>query len=452
MCRFRLTLGPTRETMVYMMTMTKTEAKRNAINADLVKRYGTVVTFADLVDYKNQTGIDPLWIRRDPENKVGRGTYRVPGTADGDLHSDHVAKSRQSHATKTVKVPEPVTVPVSDVAPSSNVTAVNNTTFAFEVSSDTDTTASRLAQIAKEASALATVPTKNPAFVPFGDFDMVRSVVKSRQFFPIFITGLSGNGKTLQVEEACAAEKREYIRCNITLETDEDDLLGGFRLKNGSTVFEVGPAIVAMLRGAVLLLDEIDLASPKIMCLQPILEGKPITLKKLGVTVSPAPGFTVFATANTKGRGSEDGKFVGTGMLNEAFLERFPVTVEQQYPDIAVEKRILTKTYQAMGFTANDHAKTFFDTLARWADAIRTTYTEGGIDDLISTRRLVHIVRAYGIFGDDAKALAFCVNRFDAKVKDAFTDLYNKLAPDAASPSNVGSLDGVPASDAPADF
>jgi hypothetical protein len=302
----------------------------------------------------------------------------------------------------------------------------------------------RLANIAQEASALSTVPDKNPCFVPFGDYDMVRTVIQSRQFFPIFITGLSGYGKTMSVEQACAAEKREYIRANITLETDEDDLLGGFRLKNGSTVFELGPVIVAMLRGAVLLLDEVDLASPKIMCLQPILEGKPITLKKLGITVSPAPGFTVFATANTKGRGSEDGKFIGTGLLNEAFLERFPVTVEQEYPGIVVEKKILAKSFEAMGFKMTEHATTFFDTLSRWAEAIRVTYAEGGIEDLISTRRLVHIVRAYAIFGgDDTKALAFCVNRFDAKVKDAFCDLYNKLAPDTTAPSNVGSLDGT---------
>jgi MoxR-like ATPase len=179
------------------------------------------------------------------------------------------------------------------------------------------------------------------------------------------------------------------------------------------------------------------------MCLQPILEGKPITLKKLGITIAPAEGFTVFATANTKGRGDESGKFIGAGLLNEAFLERFPITVEQEYPSIAVEKKILSKTFEQMGYKMTPHAVTFFDTLSRWAEAIRVTYKEGGIDDLISTRRLVHIVRAYAIFGgDDSQALGYCVNRFEPKTKDAFTDLYNKLAPDAAAPSNVGSLDG----------
>ncbi|MDE2104005.1 MAG: AAA family ATPase [Patescibacteria group bacterium] len=302
----------------------------------------------------------------------------------------------------------------------------------------------KMAALAQGASLLAKVPVRNKTFVPFGDYDMLEQVIESRQFFPVYITGLSGNGKTFQVEQACAKLGREYVRANITLETDEDDLLGGFRLRDGNTVFEPGPAIVAMLRGAVLLLDEVDLASPKLLCLQPIMEGKAITLKKLGVTISPAPGFTVIATANTKGRGDETGNFIGAGLLNEAFLERFPITVEQEYPSISVEKKILAKHFEAAGFAMTPHSVTFFDTLARWAEAIRTTFAEGGIDSPMSTRRLCHIVRAYAIFGgDDAKALGYCVNRFDAKTKEAFTDLYNKLAPDAAgTPSNTGSLDG----------
>lgn len=430
--------------------------KHETVNADLRTRYGATMTHGDLSEYKRLTGVDALWIRRTPENKVGRGTYRIPGASDAQVQAAILSASKQKApkvGCQTVassrlepQVVETKLVAANVVASPAETPVVNaiaNTSHSFELTTDQDNTVARLASIAQEASALATIPAKDPCFVPFGDYDMVRTVIQSRKFFPVFVTGLSGNGKTMSVEQACADEQREYIRANITLETDEDDLLGGFRLKNGSTVFELGPAIIAMLRGAVLLLDEIDLASPKIMCLQPILEGKPITLKKLGITVSPAPGFTVFATANTKGRGSEDGKFIGTGLLNEAFLERFPVTVEQEYPGIAVEKKILGKAFEAMGFKMTDHAATFFDTLSRWAEAIRVTYAEGAIEDLISTRRLVHIVRAYAIFGgNDTKALAFCVNRFDAKVKDAFCDLYNKLAPDLTAPSNVGSLDG----------
>jgi MoxR-like ATPase len=277
---------------------------------------------------------------------------------------------------------------------------------------------------------------------------MVEQVIASGQFFPIYITGPSGNGKTFQVEQACAKLGREYVRCNITMETDEDDLLGGFRLRDGNTVFEPGPAIVAMLRGAILLLDEVDLASAKLLCLQPIMEGKSITLKKLGVTIAPLPGFNVIATANTKGRGDETGNFIGTGLLNEAFLERFPVTVEQEYPSVAVEKKILAKHFVAAGYEMTPHSTTFFDTLARWAEAIRATFAEGGIDGTMSTRRLCHIVKAYAIFSNDpqadALAIGYCVNRFDAKTKEAFQDLYNKLAPDAAgTPDNAGKVSSV---------
>jgi hypothetical protein len=303
--------------------------------------------------------------------------------------------------------------------------------------------ASKLTAMATQAaSGLAVIPAKNPAFVPFGDYDMIASVIESRNFFPVFITGLSGNGKTFGVQQACARLNREFVYCSITTETDEDDLLGGFRLRDGNTVFELGPVPVAMLRGAVILLDEVDKASAKIMCLQAIIDGQPIVIKKLGITIHPAPGFTVFATANTKGRGDETGKFVTSVLLDEAFLERFPITVEQEYPSVTVEKKILAKTFEAVGYEMTPHAVTFFDTLARWAEAIRVTYGEQGIEDVISTRRLCQIVRAYAIFGgDDTKALAYCVNRFDPKVKSAFCDLYNKLAPDAAAPSNVGSLD-----------
>lgn len=412
--------------------MRTSSVNRSTVNATLRGRFGSTVTRQQLKAYQEETGINVAWIRRDESLRVGRGVYRIPGGSS-------VA------STVTTKAAKPVPAPRVQAA-TPMVTSNDAPSFAVTADAEPDAVTDRLSAIAHQASQLAAVPAKLAEFVPFGDYDMVLSVIRSARFFPIFTTGLSGNGKTLFVEQACAATGREYIRCNITMETDEDDLLGGFRLKNGETVFEVGPVIVAMLRGAVLLLDEIDLASPKIMCLQPVLEGKPITLKKLGITIAPQPGFTVFATANTKGRGSDDGKFVGTGLLNEAFLERFPVTVEQEYPSVTVEKKILAKTFVAAGYELTAHAVTFFDTLARWAETIRGTYAEGGIEDLISTRRLVHIVKAYGIFGDDAQALGYCVNRFDPKVKDAFIDLYNKLAPDTATPSNVGSLDGSLAS------
>lgn len=431
--------------------MTKT-TKHDSINADLRKIYGATITRSQLLEYKAKTGINAVWIRRDPANRAGRGLYTIP-TADGSpaVAPRQTPKVVAAPVTATMANPAVANALVASTAPEiAPVLAMSVATQSSVQALLNQTVEDRMSAIAQTASLLARVPTKSKTFVPYGDYDMVRQVVASRQFFPIYITGLSGNGKTFQVEQACAAEGREYIRCNITNETDEDDLLGGFRLRDGNTIFEPGPAVVAMLRGAVLLLDEIDKASAKIMCLQPIMEGKPITLKKLGITIVPAPGFTVFATANTKGRGSEDGKFITSTLLDEAFLERFPITVEQEYPSVSVEKKILAKHYEAAGFAMTPHAVTFFDTLSRWAEAIRTTFAEGGIDDVMSTRRLCHIVKAYAIFGgDDSRALAYCVNRFDAKTKEAFCDLYNKLAPDAAgTPSNVGTV----AADAPANF
>ena len=239
----------------------------------------------------------------------------------------------------------------------------------------------------------------------------------------MFITGLSGNGKTMGVTQACAEAKRELIRVNITIETDEDDLLGGYRLKDGQTVWQNGPVIEAMERGAILLLDEVDLASNKIMCLQPILEGSGVFVKKINKFVKPAQGFNVIATANTKGQGSDDGKFIGTNVLNEAFLERFPVTFEQKYPSVAIEKKILNNTLKASG---KSDVK-FIDKLTTWADVIRKTYFDGGVDEIISTRRLVHITQAYAIFDNKMKAIQMCTNRFDDDTKNSFVELYTKV-------------------------
>ena len=267
-------------------------------------------------------------------------------------------------------------------------------------------------------SAANYIPEKDDSYVPFGNFNSVRKVISSRKFYPTFITGLSGNGKTMSVEQACAAAKRELIRVNITIETDEDDLIGGFRLVNGDTVWHNGPVVEALERGAVLLLDEIDLASNKILCLQSVLEGKGVFLKKIGKYVRPSSGFNVIATANTKGKGSEDGRFVGTNILNEAFLERFPVTFEQEYPTSTIETKILLNA---------GCEKEFTDNLIKWAGIIRKTFFDGGVDEVITTRRLVHIVQAFDIFGNRLDAITKCVNRFDDDTKQSFLDLYTKV-------------------------
>ena len=267
------------------------------------------------------------------------------------------------------------------------------------------------------------VPEKDPLYVPFGNFNDVYSIIKSGRYYPAFITGLSGNGKTFMVEQACAKAKREFFRVNITVETDEDDLLGHYALIDGNTVWQDGPVVKAMERGAILLLDEIDLASSKIMCLQPVLEGKGVFLKKVNRFVSPSVGFNVLATANTKGKGSEDGRFIGTNILNEAFLERFPITIEQVYPSMATERKILEKVFASLDITGYGD---FAEKLVTWADIIRKTFYEGGIDEIIATRRLVHIVNAYGIFGDRKKAIEMCIARFDEDTKTSFLDLYSK--------------------------
>ena len=274
------------------------------------------------------------------------------------------------------------------------------------------------APAAAPAVELNYIPEKDVTYVPFGNFNSVKKIIQSKLFYPTFITGLSGNGKTLSVEQACANLRRELIRVNITIETDEDDLIGGFRLVDGSTVWHNGPVVEALERGAILLLDEIDLASNKILCLQSVLEGKGVFLKKIGKYVKPASGFNVIATANTKGKGSEDGRFVGTNILNEAFLERFPVTFEQDYPTSTIETKILLNA---------GCEQEFADNLIKWAGIIRKTFFDGGVDEVITTRRLVHIVQAYDIFGNRLDAITKCVNRFDDDTKQSFLDLYTKV-------------------------
>ena len=359
----------------------------------LYKHYKkTDLTRSEINDFVKSGKIkNPSWLKQD-QYKVARGVYALP--VDGNDISSQVKEEILSELPKTEKAP--VTETVSQAA--------------FIVSSLTGDI----------------VPTKDPVFVPWGYFKDIKSIVSSKQFYPIFITGLSGNGKTMNVSQACAQAKRECIRVNITIETDEDDLLGGYRLQEGQTVWQNGPVIEAMERGAILLLDEIDLASNKIMCLQPILEGNGVFLKKINKFIKPAPGFNVIATANTKGQGSNDGKFIGTNILNEAFLERFPITVEQAYPTNKIESKILTNVMSEKGLTKKDDEK-FANNLITWADIIRKTFYEGGVDEIISTRRLVHIVEAYTIFKNKMKAIEMCTNRFDVDTKTSFMDLYSKV-------------------------
>ncbi len=267
------------------------------------------------------------------------------------------------------------------------------------------------------------IPAKDEYYVPWGNYKDIENIVRSTMFYPVYITGLSGNGKTMMVEQACARAKREYIRVQITPETDEDDLIGGFRLVNGETVFAEGPVIKAMKAGSILLIDELDRGSNKIMCLQGVLEGKPILIKKTGEIVEPAKGFNVIATANTKGKGSDDGRFIAATIIDEAFLERFTITVEQPYPSLSIEKKIVLKHMDKFGAVDTD----FAELLSQWSETIRKTYEDDGIEDLISTRRLCHITQTFAIFKDRMKAIELCVNRFDADTKEAFLDLYSKV-------------------------
>ena len=357
----------------------------------------------DLTNIANSVGMKfPHWITRVPTYKVGRGLWSVP--VDGSPAIKAVADSSVGVDKAPEPVKEPITITSKPTAPAVPASVVEMTKGATSTKSN--------------------IPTKDPLFVPFGNFSDVNSIFKSNMFYPIYVTGLSGNGKTFMIEQAAAKAGREMFRINITVETDEDDLLGGFRLVDGETVWFDGPVVEAMRKGAVLLLDEVDLASTKIMCLQPVLEGKGVFLKKINEFVECSPGFNVVATANTKGKGDDSGNFIGAGVLNEAFLERFPITVEQDYPSNTVEKKILGKVFDALNINDSE----FIEKLVNWADIIRKTYTEGAIDELVTTRRLVHISNAYAIFGmDRMKAISMCVNRFDDETKTAMIDLYTKV-------------------------
>jgi MoxR-like ATPase len=317
-------------------------------------------------------------------------------------------------------------------ATSESTEDVNMTSLATNVSAARTETAEMVSNVVEfPMNTESYVPAKVNGYVKFGHYSDVKTIKKSGNFYPIFITGLSGNGKTMMIEQVHAELKKELFRVNITIETDEDDLIGHYALVDGRTVWQDGPVTLAMERGATLLLDEVDLASNKIMCLQPVLEGNPLLIKKEGRVVRPKSGFTVMATANTKGKGSEDGRFIGTNILNEAFLERFPITLEQEYPSISVEKKIVTKLMTNLGCLDEEYAGKLVD----WADLIRKTFYDGGVDEIIATRRLVHIIHAFAIFKDRMKAIAMCVARFDDQTKDTFMDLYSKLDEKVSMPS-----------------
>ena len=342
------------------------------------------------------------------DTNLGRGEYRLPDISDGTLEFPRFKYEPWESETDTA--------------------VAITTTYVPELAEENSAVMEYHNPMEKM------IPEVDSIYVPFGHFKDVKNIIKSRMYYPAFITGMSGNGKTMMVEQACAAAKREFVRVNITIETDEDDLLGHYSLIDGNTVWQDGPVVVAMERGAVLLLDEIDLASNKIMCLQPVLEGKGVFLKKVNRFVKPAPGFNVLATANTKGKGSEDGRFVFTNIMNEAFLERFPITIEQEYPSVSIEKKILNKVFDKLGKPDSE----FVDKLVRWADIIRKTFKEGAVDEIIATRRLVHIANAFAIFGSRMKAIELCVNRFDEDTKQSFLDLYSKVDADAFESDGSG--------------
>jgi hypothetical protein len=371
------------------------EADKEQFVNHLVRGYGVAVSRGEIIEEARQQNLPyPRFILDNAEAKSGRGMY--------DL----------SHFNVTAEKP------VAEVALSAQVLPM-------------------VRQKKLESTLDNTVPTKDSNYVAFGFHKDLKQILQSKIFYPVFITGLSGNGKTTMVEQVCAELKREVLRVNISIETDEDDLIGGNTLIDGNVVYREGPVLMAMKRGAILLIDECDRGSNKLMCLQAIMEGKPYMNKKTGEVVHPAEGFNIVATANTKGKGTEDGRFIAAQMIDEAFLERFAITVEQEYPDVKIEKKILTLKMKELNCLDED----FVVKLTSWAEIIRKTFEEGGVDELISTRRLLHIVKAFAMFNDRVKAIQLCTNRFDAETKSAFLDLYTKVdAPvvaEAAAPVNV---------------
>jgi MoxR-like ATPase len=364
-------------------------ANRQKFIDALVSTGKDTVTLDEIKEVASSVGISqPYWFTNDVDNKIRRGVYRVPGAS----------------AVSQVAVP---------------AETINMQAQVIEMPS----TKNRIASVLTDLETENIVPQVYKNYVPFGHFDDLISIIGSNQFYPIFITGHSGNGKTMSVEQACAKLKRKFICVSMTPETDESDLFGNYVLINGQMEWRDGPVTVAARQGAVLCIDEIDYGSQNLSSLQRVLEGKPFLLKKKNELISPAPGFTVVATANTKGKGSEDGRYMFTNVLNEAFLERFLNTYEQEWPAAKIEQKILKKELTSLGRPDDE----FAEKLVTWAEVIRKTFAEGGCDEVISTRRLVHIAKTYSVFGDKMKSIALCLNRFDDDTKMSFTDLYTKV-------------------------
>ena len=365
-----------------------------------------ILTLQDIKDLCVENDIKlPQWYLKDMDYRAGRGLYKVPSNGASVVN---MAPAQ----VLQMKKPEPV-------SPTGN----------------------RITNIVTDLETENLVPKQYANYVPFGNFDDLLAIVKSNLFYPIFITGQSGNGKTMSVEQACAKAKRKFVCVSMTPDTDESDLLGNYVLINGQMEWRDGPVTVAARQGAVLCIDEIDYGAQNLSCLQRVLEGKPFLLKKKNEMVAPAEGFTIVATANTKGKGSEDGRYMFTNVLNEAFLERFLNTYEQEFPPINVEKKIIRKELASLNRTDDE----FAEKLVTWADVIRKTFAEGGVDEIISTRRLVHICKTYSVHGDRMKALALCLNRFDADTKLSFIDLYTKLDAGANTANQQVNVDAVSA-------
>jgi len=399
---------------------------------------GQSVSFSPLFRAAHKAGYAavPAWCM-DKTRKCGRGVYALPELfADDAAFTITEVKRGRPAGAKTAKRTEPKAAP----APVAAAPAVEECS-AVALTAGTD--AAELARTITQGESETFTPAADDNYIPWGYHNEIKSIIKSKRFCPVFITGLSGNGKTTMVEQVCAQLKRECVRVNFTAATDEDELLGGFRLINGETRFVPGPVLVAMERGSVLLLDEIDLGGHLIMCLQSVLEGKGKFIPKIGKYVRPAPGFTVVATANTKGKGSDDGRFAGTNILNEAFLDRFAFTYEQDYADTKIEKRILKKVADSVG--VDDDA--FLDNLVTWADIIRKSFKQQVVSEIITTRRLRDIVFAFSVFGDKMTAIERCVSRFDPTTKDAFTQMYTKVDADAQPKPTVDAA--APKSDNP---
>jgi len=382
--------------MPNMATKQSIKAREDFIKAMKDAGLSGIVTRSQIKDLCKSTGIyacPPSWISQDHSRRTGVvGEYIMPELDDAP------APKAAPVATATA------TIPSGEVKTA-------------------DTCSATMALAMTGGASESLVPDKIDTYVQWGHFKDIETIIRTKMFYPCFITGLSGNGKTTMVDQVCAKLRRELFRVNITTQTDEDDLLGGFRLINGETIWTDGPVVRAMKQGGILLLDEIDLASHAIMCLQPVLEGKGVFLKKIGQWVKPAPGFQIFATANTKGKGSDDGRFIGTNVLNEAFLDRFSVCYEQEYAPKSTEQKILTKAMQSLGC----EDKEFTKNLVTWADMIRKCYYEDAVDEIITTRRLVNVATAFSIFGDRAKAIEMAVTRFDDSTKEAFLTMYGKI-------------------------